>query len=94
MHLGTPRRGNGGGTSGFGSDLAGREMSEIRCHAPSGPEGRRCDAPIAETSNKLRIIGVFNRWESGEGMRPNGRLVKECPKCGWFNLFEIVEEDG
>lgn len=69
-------------------------MSEVRCHAPSGPEGRRCDSHIAETSKKLRFIGVFNRWESDEGERPDGRLVRECPKCGWFNLFEIEDGDG
>lgn len=68
-------------------------MAEIRCHAPSGAEGRRCDARLGEDGRRLRIIGVFNRWEAEVGERSDARLVKRCERCGWYNLFEIGSEE-
>ena len=69
-------------------------MPEIRCHAPSGPEGVRCDTRLGEDSRTLRVIGVFRRWEAEEGERPDGRLISRCARCGWYNLFEIGKNDG
>ncbi len=62
-------------------------MIELRCHAPSGPRGRRCDAELGRPDAELRIIGVFNRWESEEE-RSDSREVWHCETCGWYNLFE------
>ncbi len=69
--------------------MAQSGMRTLRCHAPSGPDGRRCDAVLGGTETELRVIGVFIRWE-GETGRSAAREVKRCEACGWYNIFEVV----
>ena len=67
-------------------------MNELRCQAPSGPAGWRCDAELGEASRELRLIGVFTRWESQEESS-GAREVRHCSSCGWYNLFEAASQN-
>ncbi len=80
------------GAVGFSVSQVPIGMKELRCQAPSGPAGRRCDAELGEASRELRLIGVFTRWESQEE-NSGAREVKHCSSCGWYNLFEAASQN-
>ena len=66
-------------------------MMELNCHATSGPGGRRCGAGLGEAFIPVRLVGVFERWETRKELG-GPRDVRRCPKCRWYNLFEPAEE--
>ena len=66
-------------------------MRELECHASSGPGGRRCGAGLGEALIDLRLVGVFERWETRKEVA-GPRDVRRCPKCRWYNLFEPARE--
>ncbi len=80
------------GAAGFSVSQVPIGMKELRCQAPSGPAGRRCDAELGEASRELRLIGVFTRWESQEE-NPGAREVRHCSSCGWYNQFEAASQN-
>ena len=61
----------------------------ISCQAPSRGGGRVCGAGLGESMVRLRLVGVFKRWDERRVV-VGPRDVRRCRKCGWYNISEPV----
>lgn len=66
------------------------------CHAPGRNRSHRhmCATKLGEAPLHLRFMGVVRRWNDRTAVLEAPRDVRRCPKCGWFNLYEPLSENG
>lgn len=59
----------------------------VTCQAPSRGGGRVCGSGLGESMVRLRLVGVFKRWDERRAVS-GPRDVRRCKKCGWYNISE------
>ena len=75
----------------------GRPIEDnLVCRAPgrNGSHRHVCATKLGEAPVSLRFMGVVRRWNDRTAVVESPRDVRRCPKCGWFNLYEPLSENG
>ena len=72
-----------------------RGTQHLRCLAPSKSRpGQTCRFPLGEATEPLRWAGAFVQYrERQEGPEPP-RDIRRCIKCGRYNIFLPLHENG
>lgn len=72
---------------------------QLRCTAPTGPQGRPCGAGIGElpltTDREAQLCGVVRFWNDRLAVLPDARErdARRCPRCGWYTLYSLQNGD-
>ena len=72
------------------------EDADLVCRAPgrNGSHRHVCATKLGEAPLSLRFMGVVRRWNDRTAVLDSRRDVRRCPKCGWFNLYEPLSDNG
>jgi hypothetical protein len=82
------------GNGSWGQTRSAEETLMCRAPGRTGSHRHVCSTKLGEAPVSLRFMGVVRRWNDRTAVLESPRDVRRCPKCGWFNLYEPLAENG